>query len=155
MNNSTQEYITYAQEVMNQFQREVEKEFGIKCTGSGGGMAHDVEVINMFFDADRTATVEEARELHVNCTEKLIFLMNSHEKIRPFLRKYPADKDNAHIMISFNRKKSPQGKNEYIEVMHLARGKIFYKIEDSKTGRYFSVLEEPYEEAVKIVQETK
>ena len=83
------EYLIYVNEVTRQFEKEMQKEFGLLCIGSGGSMPHDVEEIDVRFAAYRKATIEQARILVVLATQKLLKMINNHKKIRPFLREYP------------------------------------------------------------------
>ncbi len=130
-------YEKYVDEIISSFAKDMNKEYGLVCVGSGGRMPHDVEEITIFFDAYRHATVEEARELFVNVTEKLIDKINSHEKIRPFLREYPITSRNAdnistwcraHVYISFQKKDG----SHYLDgsVASISQGKggeIYYR----------------------------
>src|SRR5580700_8086975 len=82
-------YTRYVAEVTSAFLNEVYKRYGFECGASGGGMPYDVEKISVKLVAYQSATVEQARELEVNLTERFAQIINAHEKIRPFLREYP------------------------------------------------------------------
>src|SRR5271170_3047510 len=73
-------YTQYAVEVIRSFSKQVEKEFGLECVGSGGSMPHDVQEISVKFIAYQHATVQQARELEVKLTEKFVQIINAHEK---------------------------------------------------------------------------
>jgi hypothetical protein len=150
-------YTQYAAEVTSTFLKQVYKEFGFKCGGSGGSMPYDVEEISVQLSAYRSATVEEARELEVILTEKFVQVINAHEKIRPFLREYPFPSSRADVSISFEkpRKKKSSVPEDDITFVFQAKNKIFYQkyVPGSRYG-YVDIKEEPYEEARKIVQKT-
>jgi len=149
--NSEQEYIPYAYEVMDKFKREVREQLGLVCIGDGERMSRDVDQIQIILQGPYEVTVKEARELHVKCTEKLALLMNTDEKIRPFLRKYPADHENASVSISFKEKVNRAPLISDVCSVFEARNKIFYNRRERESGHLTSIKEEPYEEAVKIV----
>ena len=115
-------------------------------------MPHDVEDIEVCFIAYRTANVKEARELEVKATEMLLKMINSHEPIRPYLREYPFKPNRAHVSISFRQKNNAHQSQNSLAYVSQGENKIFYSINDTKTDRLVTFHEEPYEEALKIVQ---
>jgi hypothetical protein len=148
-------YTQYVGEVTSTFLKQVYKEFGIECGGSGGSMPYDVEEISVQLSAYRSATVEEARELEVMLTEKFVQIINAHEKLRPFLREYPFPSGRARIALSFEkpRKKKSATPEEDVAFVFQARNKIFYRAENPENPYvYKPIKDEPYEEARKIVQ---
>lgn len=153
MNNaSSEDYTIYAYEVMDQFEKEVRDELGLICIGNGGRMSRDVEVIRLCLQAYQRATVKEARMLQVRCMEKLISIMNTHEKIRPFLRKYPVDLENVDVSIAFCKKNNKRYTDGSVAFIFEAKGKILYFSKDEKSKDLVRITEEPYEEAVKLVR---
>ena len=149
-------YTQYAVEIIRSFSNQVEKEFDLECVGSGGSMPHDVEEISIDFIASQNATVPQARELEVKLTEKFVQMINAHEKIRPFLREYPFTAGRTCVTLSFKepKKGTPFSVRERMVtfVFHV-RDKIFYKVKNPNNPYLFkTVKEEPYEEALKIVQ---
>jgi hypothetical protein len=147
------DYTHYANEIIHSFSKQIKKEFGFNCEASGGSMPYDVEKISMQFDASCTATIEKARELEVRITEKFVECINAHEKIRPFLREYPFPSSRADIMISFSKPKKFNLSNDSVELVFHVKNKIFYKAKKPDNPHlYATIKEEPYEEALKIVQ---
>ena len=115
-------------------------------------MPYDVEAIEVSFGANRNATVEEARQLEVEITKKFIDVINSHEKIRPFLREYPFPASRTDVMINFYKVKKNKSVDDNVELVFHVRDKLFYKTEDPDNEYlYRTIKEEPYEEALKIV----
>ena len=181
------EYLTYVHEIINSFSKDMQKEYGLICVGSGGRMPHDVEEIDIMFYCYQYATIAEARQLFVTVTEKLVDKINQNEKIRPFLREYPftskpADRiftwSRANISLSFCKKDGSHYLDGSVASVCQARdGKISYdaaelqkrklpniigldgKIEvvgeEIEREVYIPLLEEPYEEAAKIVKSTQ
>ena len=148
-------YVGYSNEVINDFIKEVYKEFGFKCIVTGGSMPNDVQSIRIGFIAYRKATVEIARELEVTLIEKFLKTINMHEKIRPYLREYPFRGNRADISISFCNKKNESETENSISSILQARNKLFYDVRDLKTGSLITIFEEPYEDALKIVQDKR
>jgi hypothetical protein len=149
-------YTRYVAEITRFFSKQVEKDFDIECVGNGGRMPHDVEEISVKFVAYRSATVEEARELEVDLTERFIQVINAHEKIKPFLRESPFPSSRAHVTISFRdpRKKRTPSVDDDVELVFQARNRIFYQAKNPDNpylGK--DIKNEPYEEALKIVQD--
>ncbi len=145
-------YTRYAREIRQTFIKQVKKEFGFDCEMTGGSMPYDIEEISVKFGANRSATLEQARELEVILTEKFVKIINEHEKIRPFLREYPFPANRAIVWIRFYPPKK-QLSQHTVDFMYQANGKIYYRADDPQNPYVLkAVYEEPYAEALKIVQ---
>jgi len=168
-------YVKYVHEIVNEYKKEMKKEYGLQCIGSGGSMPHDVAEIGVMFTIQKKVTsLEEARELEVAAIQKLLNHINNHPKIRPFLREYPFKNDRVEISISFTDKNNEQYMDGSIAYMYQVRNKIFYKtaekciakgyqITHPRTNEVYNVpdredyklipyYDEPYEEALKKVK---
>ena len=145
----------YAHEVTNTFLDEVYKKYGFECAATGGGMAYDVEEISVKLIAYRSATIAEARELEVNLTERFVQIINAHEKIKSYLREFPFPSSRVDVSISFRNPKktfSPSSKSDVKYVLQ-AKKRIYYQAENPDNPYvYRDIKDEPYEEALKIVQ---
>jgi hypothetical protein len=172
-------YDKYVDEIISSFTKDVEKQYGVVCYGSGGRMPRNVETIVVCFNLYQRATIEEARELLVHLKENLVRRANAHEKIRPFLREYPFTSQMADISIAFHK---PKSVSYYLDgsvafLCSAKEGRIAYKRAELQKKTIFGMidtvrntvapdrveehtvfvplLEEPYEEAVRIVQEKR
>lgn len=146
-------YVIYADQVTARFMKEVKKEFGLDSFGSGGSMPNDIEALHVTFTTSKRVDIEKARELEVRLTEKFLHIINSHEKIRPFLRDYPFPPKRADITILFQDKPTKSQSKINIIRVYQSKNMIFYYIRDEKTGSKVLFKEEPYEEAYKMVQQ--
>jgi hypothetical protein len=147
------DYTHYANEIIHSFSKQIKKEFGFNCEASGGSMPYDVEEISIRFSTDRQVTVGEARELEVKITEKFVECINAHEKIRPFLREYPFPANRTDVMIRFYKTKKFNLSNNNVELVFHVKNKIFYQATNRNNPNLYDTLkEEPYEEALRIVQ---
>ena len=168
-------YVKYVHEIVNEYKKEMKKEYGLQCIGSGGSMPHDVAEIGVMFAIQKKVTsLEEARELEVVAIQKLLDHINNHPKIRPFLREYPFKNDRVSVSISFTNENNQRYTDGSIVYMYQARNKIFYKkakeyidkgyqikhprtnevytVPDREATRLIDYYDEPYEEAVKKVK---
>ncbi len=146
-------YTRYAKEIRHTFIQQVKREFGFDCEMTGGSMPYDVEEISVMFGANRIATLEQARELEVILTEKFVKIINEHEKIRPFLREYPFPANRAIVSIRFYPPLKKQIGSHAVDFLFQVKNTIYYFADDPKDPvAYLDVHEEPYEEALKIVQ---
>ena len=148
-------YVLYAKEIMNPFIAECEKKYQLECIGTGGRFAYNVAGINITFVAYRKGSIEESRKLEVSMTEKLLSEINSSEKIRPFLIEHPFKSTNIDISLSFQKADDSNYTDGSVVHAFHAKDKLFYSCEDPKTGKLVRILEEPYEEAKKIVNSNK
>ncbi len=91
----------YLQRIRSKFKAEMKKKYDLICHG-GGGQAHErLESIAIYFATLRRASVEEARELIVKATDRLLELINGNEHLRPYLHAYPFTPDDLDISIDF------------------------------------------------------
>lgn len=150
-------YTQYAAEVTSTFVKEMRRDYGLECSLSGGQMPHDIEEIEVGLFAYRTVTVEQARELEVKATERLVQIINAHPKIKPFLREYPFPASRTNISIAFRKKTGYISlTNNDIEFVCHAKNRLYYQVHDPKNpyvGK--DIKDEPYEEALRIVQGSK
>jgi hypothetical protein len=146
-------YTRYVAEITRAFSKQIKKEFGLECIGNGGSMPYDVEEISIKFAAYQRATVEQARELEVKITERFVQMINAHEKIRPFLRETPFPSYRASVELSFYQRNNAPYMDGSVAFVFPAKGRIYYRAEDPGNPYIYKGLkDEPYEEALKIVQ---
>ncbi len=150
----TEDYEVYVNQVLREFALEMKKEYGLICIGDSSRMPYEVSEIEVLFIAQRSATVEEARELEVKTTERFIEVINAHEKIRPFLEEYPFGSNRAKVSISF-AKEDGNYPDEGVSVVRQTKGNVCYRVKAPDSPLFESLGEEPYEEALKIVQSSR
>ncbi len=151
VNDQNESYISYAKDIMNEFIKQSTRDYKIDCIGSGGGFAKNVDQIAIKFVAYRRATVEEARELEVSLIKNLLERINTDKRIKPYLSEYPFKAKNLDISVSFRKKNAGRYLDESVALVFLARGKIFYDYINPKTEELVTIMNESYEEALKIV----
>jgi hypothetical protein len=146
-------YEKYVDEIIDSFAKEMKKEKKLLCIGSGGRMPYNVETIRIMFVAYQKSSIEDARKLQIEVTEKLVQKVNEHEKIRPFLKEYPFTSDRACISISFYTKKNNYytDKDSVSRVFH-SRDRLVYRTATENGERTLPFYEEPYADALKLVQ---
>lgn len=140
-------YLHYVNEITRDFCRIAQREFGMKCQGSGGSMPSDVERITISLKLNRQVQLDEARKLEVLLTERLKNLINTNEKIQPYLRHFPFPAEGADVSISFNH----ENRDDISYIFH-ANGTIFYFTEDENRNKNEENFKEKYETALEIVK---
>jgi hypothetical protein len=148
------DYEVYVDQVIHQIAKEMKEEYSFRCIGDGGKMPQDIEEISVDFIDYKKATVEDARILEVNATEKFLKIINSHEKIRPFLREFPFKANRVKVYISFNKPDNTWYSDGSVAVVFQARDKLFFRQAQPITQDLLPLHEELYETALKIVQES-
>ena len=149
---NSSEYLIYVDEVIRDFAKEIEEELYLENSGSGGRMPRDVEKISVIFCANRRASIEEARDIEVFAVKRLLEIINSHEKIRPFLREHPFNANRVDVTINFNNFENDRNYDGSVTFMFLSKGRIIYCAFDPITGKFIDLLDESFEEAQKIVE---
>ncbi len=147
-------YTRYVSGITRAFSKQMKKQYNIDCESTGGSMPYDVEEISIKFVAYQRATIDHARELEVNVTEQFVQLINSHEKIRPFLREYPFPSSRTRVGISFLKRNNIPYVDGSVSYVFHAKNSIFYNAENPNNPYIDDLIKkEPYEEALKMVQE--
>jgi len=149
---SSPNYVKYTNQITSQFIKEMRREYNLFCSGTGGGMPYDVREVAVIFVSHQEVSIEEAREMLVHCTEALRSKINTHEKIRPFLREYPFPAERVEITISFRDEKNQYYGKEGVDFVFQVNGKIHYEKFQRGRETFKGIAEEPYEEALKIVR---
>lgn len=172
------EYLIFVDEITSIFKQEMKQKYGLHCYARGESMPYDVEKFNLSFMIQRHATIEEARRMEVFGVEKLLKLINGHEKIRPYLREYSFKPDRVGISISFQTKTGERPLDGSVAHVYATRNKIFYSKADivitkphphtdltalggpvttmiggGASVELVDLMEESYEEALKIVEQ--
>ncbi|MEN9653934.1 MAG: hypothetical protein RL235_46 [Chlamydiota bacterium] len=171
------EYSKYVNEIVDDFAKCMKKKHNLHCYGSGGSMPHDVEEIELMFNHRGLLSIDDARALEVEAIQELLRRINAHEKIRPFLREYPFHSNRVGVLISTSTKTGDRPLDGSVALVFSAKNKIHYDAaemqmtkpwvhvemdesggwtEETIPGELREVLiplwEEPYDEAVKIVE---
>ena len=153
--NPSSRYVAFADQAEKQFIREVKREYGFRCGGSGGSMPYDVEALSIDLIVYRSVTLEEARELGVKLIRKYVDIVNAHEKVRPYLREYPFKASRVNLSLSFYEKNNQPQLGGSIYHLFQARNTLFYDRYDAESESLVEVHQEPYDEAEEIVDEKK
>lgn len=173
------DYIKYVDEIIGDFVEKMEKKYKLHCYGSGGSMPKDVEEIEVLFTSYQKSTIDDTRKVGVAAVQEFLQLINAHEKIRPHLREYPFGTDRVGISILFKTKTDAWPLDGSVASVFLAKNKIFYRSaeiqleeptpltyrnEKNEISKKFigggpkeklvPLMEESYEEALKIVETT-
>lgn len=149
-----EDYEIFVNQIISSFANEMEKKYGLICNGHGGKMPHDVEEIEVGFILHKKASIEEARDLEVKATERFLEMINSHEKIRPFLREYPFKANRGEVSISFRTSDGIHYTDGSVAYVTQFKNKISYCADKETSPSLILLKEEPYEEALKIVNQT-
>ena len=144
-------HIQYAKELTNTLIPLIERDFDLSCCGDGGAMADRISEVSLRFSTPRRATIQEARELEVRCIQRVLDAFNHCEKIRPYLAEYPFTAKNVDVMISFETNYGPYS-DETVYFLFQAKNKLYYYKHDPIKYDSAVLFEEPYPEALKIVQ---
>ena len=148
-------YVKYTDDISKEFLEEVQTIYKLYPFCCSGSMPFDVVTIGIALESSKRMNKAQARKLFVMLKEKLAAMVNSHEKIRPYLREYPFPSESADITLLFKKKNFEHYKDGSITKVLLSRdNQIIYYYYDPNNPDERIELEEPYAEAVKIVHGT-
>jgi hypothetical protein len=142
-------YGDLARDIMNSYSIHLYKLRGLELAGSGGSMPADIKKITLQFDSPLELDLVCARRLFIESAEGLLYIVNRDKKIRPYLHDYPFTCRNIGFGIGFMHK-GKWAKNNKIAYVSIVNSIVFYSI---YTEKLEDLYEEPYEEALRIVQQ--
>lgn len=148
-----QEHIKLINRFNAAFAKELKKEKSMCLFGYGGRMMFDVEEVFMSYQVTQCVSMEEARRLFVEISEKYLVRINGDEKLRPFLHNYPFTINNLDLNLGFKDAKRQFQKGLAFVMYSKRTGHIVYNSYNSETDMLDTIYEEPYEEAVRLVKQ--
>ena len=148
-------YCNYSDQIVAKYCTYMKKQHCLDCYGSGGGFMDNVNRIILAFDGVRNLSIAEARLLIVECEEELLKRINEDVAIRPYLSHYPFEGSATDISLCFYDPKGQIVESKYIGKVATIHGYIFYNIYDHEQDNFALLFKESYQEALKIVNQTK
>lgn len=136
------------------------KEFAIPrrliLTSQGGAMMDDIQEISLSFVSFDALNIDQARILYVDMMEELLHRINCHENIRFYLHNYPFLESNIKLMIGFEDSQKKITSDGHVALMSIAKNhSIYFAAYNSVKQEFYTIHEEPYDEALKIVKNLK
>jgi hypothetical protein len=146
----------YMLEICSNFDMWALKKYNLKRYSIGGSMIRDIESHITRYIFEGKVTIDEAREMFIDCNETLTQMINEHEKIRPYLRDYPFPRTRVNITIKFCDKHGFDNSDGSVSRASFGiDDQIFYRSQKSLDSQNEVFLKEPYAEALKIVRSKK
>ncbi len=157
------DYLQHVAEVRSIFAEQMFRDYGLICYGTMDQMPDDIEMIGLKLKAYRRANIEEARALEVIATNKLLGIINEHEKIRPYLREYPFPPERVCLTFSFDHPKTKRSQSDgsisfvshigyTVDAKNPNQNKLLYKRQDAFNDKIIKLYSEPYDEAEALVE---
>ncbi|MFQ5730230.1 MAG: hypothetical protein ACE5GN_07705 [Waddliaceae bacterium] len=114
------------------------------------------KTMGLCFQIRRPVPKDEGRKLLIDCAEELLSQINSHPDFRQFMHEYPFTIKNIDIHMYVSEETGGTIYHPNIAVFSLSNGNLCYST-NTPENRYifFSREKETYEEAVRIVEESK
>jgi len=136
--------------IIAKFAKQSKQTQNLYLVGSGGAFYTNIKQFNFIFHSLEQVNINQAREMMVYNVENLLKMINNEPELQQFLDTRPFDQNNLKIVISF-----PEDSlyPDLVAFMFLSQGKVTYCLYDYTTHAYKVLLDEPYEESLRIVQE--
>ena len=134
------------------FINEMDLKYGLICTGDGSSGHDKITSISLMLDIHRRASLEEAREIHIEAKERLIEMIHQNPKIQSYLSMDPFPKINIKLSIIYGPDERFCYCDGTIAGTIEGQGTICYLGSEVLNPRLLDLYEEPYEEALKIVR---
>ena len=127
----------------------------IQPCGTGISMpGGPVRELGLYFDINGSFSKEYIRKLIIEIAEELLCQINSNEKFRPHLIKYPFTIEDVEIIIYNHDKNGERVYDPEIGVADISSGILSYDTYDQESVycKYKNKFEESYEEAIELLK---
>jgi hypothetical protein len=142
--------------LFDDFVKEAEKKWDLYFLSQGGKLVNGIEEIAIKFVADKQMSLEKARKLHIEVTERLQEIINANTALRPHLKESPFPIKRIKVCIHFQKRNYEYYKDGAIAIVKQENGQLNYFTVLPQVGAIISVSPEPttqesYEDAKKLV----
>lgn len=141
-------------DLLYQIECNFKKKYRIKTIATNVSMPGGVvQLLGLDFQIYGPLSKEEIRKILINMAQDFILYINSCEKIKPYLKKFPFGIENIDITLLFIDSNGFDLDYPYISIAEISHGKIVYKslIKINNIPSIKSKFEESYEEALKTI----
>jgi len=150
---SKTDHCTIADKIMFSFAKEQKERNQFTLSAFSGSMMDNIDSFALEFDSEEKVKLEEARKLFIQTVENFTEKVNENKEVRPFLKRFPISYENTRISLSFDKAKNFPPEDKYVYYIYVIKGDIYYRGYDSSKRELFSIHQEPYEEALRIVSQ--
>ena len=113
-------------ETIAQFVKEMKKSHHYECWSVGGKANQNLEEISIYFVVLERATQEEARTAVLIATKRLLQLINTDEKLKPYLGESPFPSGRLKLRISFRKNNYCSYSDGSMESVAIQNDKVAY-----------------------------
>lgn len=106
--------------------KEMQAAYGLERWSIGGKIGNGIEEIGAKFTGFQPASQEEARQLLLLVTEKLLSLVNNNSELRPYLKEYPFPPNRLKLLICFRNNRYVRYRDGSMESVILEENGITY-----------------------------
>lgn len=140
--------------------KRIGEKYNMSLCAVGGGMDHLENKINLmspgFQRIGSELTENEARKLVIQCLDEYLTSVNTDEKLCPFLKNYPFQRENIEMTIFCRSVDNDYVFHPFISVVSANQGEIGYRTTDiENVFRFKSRKYETYDEAVALLKNEK
>ena len=145
-------------EIVEKVNEKLEKKYDMisSAIGSSGDRGF-LKGLDISFDRyNGPVSLEENRNMILDCLQIYLDAVNSNEKIRPYLASYPFTSQNFDIFIIHYEKDGSMIFHPHVGALYCySKGIAYYTNDPEKEYKYKNEIKETYEEAYSKLKETK
>ncbi|MBS0585362.1 MAG: hypothetical protein JSR76_03555 [Verrucomicrobia bacterium] len=143
-------------DINKQVALKLKKEKNLRSIGSGAEMMYEIKLLGLSFNYYNEIDIDKGRELLVFAASEYLDAINTNVELRPYLDHWPFTANDIEIDIGILK---PTGKEvglEKIDFLTCEKNELkYYPNKGDIPGMPPPLLTENYQEAVKIIEESK
>lgn len=149
------EQAKFVGEILDKASKKLRSKYDMRPIGTGIGMPDGVvTMLALSFEKTGPLSREEGRKIIVDCVQDILQIINTHEKIRPYLKNYPFSATDVEVRIFLEDKFRNDIFDPNYGVISSINASIDYKYTSAENpNKYMKVEKEKFEEALKMVQD--
>ena len=148
------DYENCAYSLTNDAGEKINQKYGLVPIGTGGIVKENIKKLSLSLQSKDILSIDQARALIVGCVNEYLKVINNDSALRQYLETYPFTENNIELNLFIQRSSDLTNHFGKLIVVTSFKGKIYYDILKTEF-QHETVLEESFEEAVRIVQECK
>lgn len=149
---SEHEKIAYS--TLDQIGKKIFYKYGLEPSGVGGSMDEDVKSLFLGLTCNKEINLTDARKLIVTCAKEYMYEINNNKDLKPYLHNFPFNEQNIQLSIIFRTPSGIDNEIGRLSSVEIIKGKVIFSVNKTEYTLE-TVLEESFEEAVRIVQKGK
>lgn len=150
--NDKSQVVELAYNIRDDVAKKQSKKYNMIVQSEGIEVPNDVlNLLSLGFQIQGPLSKDELQRILIDCVSEFLCLVNSNEKIRPYLKNYPFTPQNIRVSLFVNDPGGGEVSPPHISIASASRNVLYFRIKDFSEPYNYVTEEEPYKDALKLL----